>query len=374
MRQLLRLPNCEWKSEEQRNTVLFAIEGKTDLLVALPTGSGKSIVPMLTAKITNKTFAIVVPFISLLEDWERRLKAANLIHTVFKANMQTFYNTPIILTTTDIAIREEFADAVGRSFVNGTFSRLVFDKVHEILVSNDFWACMQIIWKICRLPFPIIGMSGTIPVDMESSIKHELCLVPNTTVIRRSSNRPELSYILDPPINKTDILKNRVQEIIRRQNLLPAGRGLVFVTSVDDGFRLAMQLGCEFYCVEKHLKKTNDTDKKKKGVEADSRATKDLQAAIVQKWRDSTYQIMVATTAFAAENDYPHVRLVILATTPFDMCSAIQEMGRAGKDGSTATCYIIPMKRLWLPQGGSCNDFHGHEAMTKLVWDSDKCL
>jgi len=55
---------------------------------------------------------------------------------------------------------------------------------------------------------------------------------------------------------------------------------------------------------------------------------------------------MVATTAFGAGNDYPGVQVVILANTPFDMASIIQQFGRADRDGKQALCYIIPSKHL----------------------------
>ena len=41
-----------------------------DLLVTLPTGSGKLIIPMVVALLMKKTFVVIVPLISLLEDWE----------------------------------------------------------------------------------------------------------------------------------------------------------------------------------------------------------------------------------------------------------------------------------------------------------------
>jgi len=190
-------------SDEQCKTALLAIKGKMDLLIALPMGSGKSMIPMLASTLTSKTFAIVVPFISLLKDWERRLKTARIFHRVFKLGMQTFADTLIILAMTDIAVKSDFAEVVRRSFANGTWGGLVLDEVHEVFTSRDFWACMRSIWQIRRLGFPVIGMSGTIPVEMESSLRRELCLVKNTVVIHWSSNRPKLKYVIDPPSTDT---------------------------------------------------------------------------------------------------------------------------------------------------------------------------
>jgi len=105
MRKLLWLLDGKWMSDKQCKAALLAIEGKTDLLVALPMGSGKLIIPMLTTALTSKIFTIVVPFILLLEDWECCLKMARIFYGVFKPGMQTFANTPIILETTNIAVK-----------------------------------------------------------------------------------------------------------------------------------------------------------------------------------------------------------------------------------------------------------------------------
>ena len=71
LRKLLGLSGCNWTSSEQYEAVKCAIEGNSDLLVVLPTGSGKSLIPMVAATVTKKTFIVVVSLISLLEDWER---------------------------------------------------------------------------------------------------------------------------------------------------------------------------------------------------------------------------------------------------------------------------------------------------------------
>ena len=73
---------------------------------------------------------------------------------------------------------------------------------------------------------------------------------------------------------------------------------------------------------------------------------------------------MVAMTAFGARNDYPGVRVVILANTPFDMASVVQQFGRAGRDGNQVSYYIIPSKRLLSRPGQQSVDFCEHSAVT----------
>jgi len=83
---------------------------------------------------------------------------------------------------------------------------------------------------------------------------------------------------------------------------------------------------------------------------------------------------MVVTTALGARNDYSGVWVVILANTPFDMASIVQQFGRAGRDGKQASCYIIPSKCLLYRPGEQSVDFCKHSATTEMIWDSMKCI
>jgi len=103
---------------------------------------------MLAARVVNKTFVIIVPFISLLEDWECCLKLARLFYSMFKPRMHTFVNTPIILATTDMAVTPGFSEAIGHSFANYTFGGLVINEVHKVFVLREFRNCMRNIWHI----------------------------------------------------------------------------------------------------------------------------------------------------------------------------------------------------------------------------------
>jgi len=78
LRKLLCSSRYNWTSSGQHEAVKCSIKGNSDLLVALPTGSGKSIIPIVAAMVTKKTFVVVVPLILLLEDWERRLRKTRI--------------------------------------------------------------------------------------------------------------------------------------------------------------------------------------------------------------------------------------------------------------------------------------------------------
>ena len=65
---------------------------------------------------------------------------------------------------------------------------------------------------------------------------------------------------------------------------------------------------------------------------------------------------------------------MILATTPFYMSTAIQETGRAERDGKLAKCYIIlAMKILSYHSIDDSWDLKGYKAIYDIVWTSTEC-
>ena len=199
-------------------------------------------------------------------------------------------------------------------------------------------------------------MSGTLPICIKAPLILELCLQPDIIIVQKSSNYSKLQYHIESTLKLPNDLQKHIQKIIYSQKLSSNERKLVFITSISDGLLLAKGLQCEFYCTDDRIYASSSSGEEKRMLGKESNISKqgifNLRSNIVKKWRegaDKKNKILISTTAFSTGNDHPEVQIVILATTPFNMSIALQEMVRARRDSKLAKCYIIPaMKTSWI--------------------------
>ena len=88
---------------------------------------------------------------------------------------------------------------------------------------------------------------------------------------------------------------------------------------------------------------------------------------IYSRWTRGHTEGLVATTALAAGNDYPHVRIAAHLGNPFDMVTFVQQSGRAGRDGKTAVSLLIPKGKAMPKIDHGSQDLSGKLVMHKYV-------
>ena len=57
--------------------------------------------------------------------------------------MYVFSDSPIVLATIDLTIKSDLIECIGNYYAYKSFGKVVIDKVHDILVSCEFWGCIQ---------------------------------------------------------------------------------------------------------------------------------------------------------------------------------------------------------------------------------------
>lgn len=72
------------------------------------------------------------------------------------------------------------------------------------------------------------------------------------------------------------------------------------------------------------------------------KTSREAREQIVANWRDGLLDLVVGTSAFGLGIDYPHARSVVHACVPETLDRFYQEVGRGGRDGRAALSLIIP--------------------------------
>ncbi|KAG1853060.1 P-loop containing nucleoside triphosphate hydrolase protein, partial [Suillus subluteus] len=322
MRKLLRDESASWKSEQQQEAMRVVLEGKRDAVVVLRTGGGKSMLAIIPSLLEKASATVLVlPLNSLMMDFERRLTSMRVPFQIYDRNRNEGalnIRDNLILVTADKARSERWREALAVLNEKKPVKRMVFDESHIPLIANDYRDSLQDVYDLRSIPMQIICLSGTLTPSCIPDLISSFGLVEDTQVIRQSTNREELIYILEK-LPSSEMM-NRAFSIIENemQNWQDRDRGLVFVPTLALGNLVASKKGWPFY----HGNRETMTDEER--IEA------------YQAWLQGDSKIMLATTAFSTGNDYSHVRLVIHLNRPFEMLEFIQGQGRAGRDGSPA--------------------------------------
>ncbi|MBZ9803382.1 protein DpdF [Mesorhizobium sp. ES1-6] len=137
--------------------------------------------------------------------------------------------------------------------------------------------------------------------------------------------RPEPDYWIAPVTGE----QTRIDQVSEALHHLPRP-AVLYVTEVDQADKWHNRLiAAGFGRVRKLHGKT-------------SRAEREL---IVAEWRDGLLDIVVGTSAFGLGIDYPHARSIVHACVPETLDRFYQEVGRGGRDGKASLSLIVPTNK-----------------------------
>jgi superfamily II DNA helicase RecQ len=301
LRKVLRNSRAEWTCKEQKEAVLTVLQLNQDAVIVMRTGSGKTMLPIIASQLeTDRVTIVVLPLKSLMFDYMRRLKDMGIAYEVFLGARTKALSGAhnLVLVSADMRKGAHWKQCLAELNERKPVVRTIFDEGQYAFTANDFRSALCDLDEIRLFPMQLIVMSGTIPPHCEQVIIESFGLNPEAKVIRTSSDRPELEYILEPARTTQDIT-DRLKTIVRRHlnTMNEDDRILVFVPYLDEGRRLANILDCQFYSGSDD---TSDDERQK----------------MHRDWIDGVHRVMVCTSAFGSGNDYASVRVVAHAGSP----------------------------------------------------------
>src|SRR4051812_12650589 len=315
----------------QREAVDAALAGR-DVLVVMPTGSGKSLCYQLPALMRADLTVVVSPLVSLMQDQvDAVARVAPGRVGLVNAQQDTAANRRVI----DRAVAGElrllyvaperfsspgFLERIRRA----TIGLFVVDEAHCVSqwghdFRPDYFRLADAArWLGARA---ILASTATATPQVAADIAGRLGL-RDPVHVATGFDRPNLSFAVVPCATK-EAGHRGIAAALREPGALPA---IVYAGTRADCERLSTRLSHEL------------------GVEAiayHAGLPRDARAEAQRRFMSGETPVVVATNAFGMGVDKADVRTVCHESVPSSIEAYYQEAGRAGRDGAPARCLLF---------------------------------
>lgn len=304
------------------------LNGK-DVLAIMPTGYGKSLCFQLPPLMTDEVAIVISPLIALMADQKMILdklgmssccynstltqkKKKEIEESLIGGEIQIMYITPESLSTSHKLI-DRIYSSVGVCMI-------AIDEAHCLSSYGfDFRPKYREIVKIRKIlpDVPVLAVTATATEKVSKDILGVMNM-KDSNLIKTSFDRPNLMIHVSRYDQNTI---DKIKEIVNSST----GSSIV-------------------YCLTK--KDTEDIAKKLQEGGIDARAyhaglKKEERTKVQADFMNNEYDCITATIAFGMGINKPDIRTVIHIGCPQNIESYYQEIGRAGRDGKRADCYLF---------------------------------
>jgi ATP-dependent DNA helicase RecQ len=319
----------------QREACAAAAEGR-DVLVVMPTGSGKSLCYQLPALLREDLTIVVSPLVALMQDQVDALRARGLGDRVAVINAQqdASANSEVLHAAARGELRLLYV-APERFSSPGFFERLaaapiglfVVDEAHCVSQwGHDFRPDYFRLGDAARKlgAAGIVASTATATPQVASDVVRRLAL-RDTVRVTTGFDRPNLAFAVARPAPHEK--RAMVVAALRREGALPA---IVYAGTRAGSEELAEELTRELG--EEALPYHAGLDRERR-------------AAVQRRFLSDDVRVVVATNAFGMGVDKPNVRTVLHSSVPASLEAYYQEAGRAGRDGEPARALLLAENR-----------------------------
>ncbi len=307
------------------------ILAKEDLLVILPTGSGKSLIYQLPTLMMDGVTVVISPLIALMQDQVANLKVLGIKSGMINSQNTSEENYAIF----NLALQKKikFLYIAPERMANESF-QLILKKLDINYFVIDEAHCVSE-WghefrddyrKLAYLKdifpnTPISAFTATATDEVKNDILHTL-KIPQTSLLKSKIQRDNLFIEAQKRVGNA---KKQITNFLKKH---PNECGIVYCFSRKECESLSEYLNSEgFNTLAYHA-----------GLPTSKRED------IFNKFKDESVKIIVATIAFGMGIDKSNIRFVLHTSMPKTLENYTQEIGRAGRDGLDSYTLLLYSK------------------------------
>ena len=322
-----------WKHPQQGDCVRAMVEGTPYLICVLPTGSGKTTLPLVQSVLAeDKTHVVITPYVALTEQLRDECQQLGLSCIIWKPGCRQRAN--IVVVVVDTATSAEFRHYTDQISARSKLGSVFIDELHVYYTEVGWRQKISLLFDLA-LPVQWVFMSATHPPSMESHFNTLFSINDlNPVIIRAKCVRPNIQYSVKKIPRESDLIE-AAADLIESEiesHLRSGQKILVFAPQIQQLREIQNQLGnasCGLYYAQ----------------EPDKERT-------LKAWKEGEFPVLCATTALGAGMDVRNVGLVVHVDFIYDIFVFTQGSGRAGRDGEKARSITL-LSEQWFTRKSS---------------------